>query len=276
CIRGAQLNFIQPIANLNVYRGKGEPWNWDKEAEEIFMKFNKLHYRLLPYWYTLARESHETGMPAWRHLIFSDPNNPEVYEKDSEFMVGKFFYFAPILDEQTSRAVYIPKGRWIDYFTAEVFDGPKDIAKYDAPIDRTPLFVKAGAIIPMGPEVQHVFEKPLSPLTLDLYPYGCKSSSYVLYEDDGMSTKYLEGDYCKTAIEMSDKGSKITVTIKARTGKFSPPKRKIELVFHGIEKAPDKVTANRKKQKFVYDETTKILKLSLRDTGKEQKVEVRS
>ena len=81
------------------YRGKGEPWNWDKETEDIFMKFDRLHYRLLPYWYTCAWQAHTTGLPAWRHLVLGDSGNPATYDKDAEFMIGDWLYFAPMLDD---------------------------------------------------------------------------------------------------------------------------------------------------------------------------------
>jgi alpha-glucosidase len=272
CIRGAQMNFLQPMAHLNCYAGDGEPWNWDKETEAIFMKFDKLHYRLLPYWYTCAWQAHTTGMPVWRHLVLTDPANPDYYARDSEFMVGDWFYFAPILNEGTSRPVYLPKGRWIDWFTGQVFDGPRTIESYDAPIDRMPLFVKAGAIIPMGPEIRYVNEKPLSPLTLDLYPYGCPESHYSLYEDDGISTKYLDGDSCTTPIEMRDTKDGIAVVIHARNGKFAPPERVCELLLHGIAKTPAAVALDGKPLEATHDPKTGILRLSFPDTGREQKL----
>ena len=274
CVRGAQLNFLQPMAHLNCYAGQGEPWNWDKEAEAIFMKFDKLHYRLLPYWYNCGWQAHTTGMPAWRHLLLTDSGNSAYCDKDAEFMVGDWFYFAPILDAATARPVYIPQGRWIDYFTGQVFDGPSTLKSYDAPIDRTPLFVKAGAIIPMGPDLRYVNEKPLSPLTLDLYPYGCPESHYSLYEDDGISTKYLDGDSCITAMDMRDTKDGITIAIHARTGGFSPPERNIEVLIHGLAKKPATVALNGKPLVPAHDEKTGILRLSFPDTGKEQKLTI--
>lgn len=274
CIRGAQLNFLQPISNLNVWRGQGEPWNWDKETEEIFMRFDKLHYRLLPYWYTCAWQSHTTGMPALRHLVFTDPSNPEYYDKDAEVMVGDSFYFAPILDEGTSRPVYIPKGRWIDYFTGQVFDGPSTIESYDTPLDRTPLFVKAGAIIPMGPELRHVNEKLLSPLTLNLYPYGCPESRFSLYEDDGISTKYLDGDYCLTPVEMRDTGERISAVIHPREGKFTPPERTCEVLLHGIADEPAAVSLNGRPLDSAHDSKTEVLRVNFPDTGGRQELVV--
>ena len=273
-VRGAQLNFLQPMAHLNCYAGQGEPWNWDKETEAIFMKFDKLHYRLLPYWYTCAWQAHTTGMPAWRHLVLTDPGNPEYYAKDSEFMVGDWFYLAPILDEGTSRQVYLPKGRWIDYFTGRVFDGPRTIESYDVPIDSTPLFIKAGAIIPMGPELCYANEKPLSPITLDLYPYGCPESLYSLYEDGGISTKYIEGDSCITSIEMHDAKDGIAVVIHAREGRFIPPDRACEVLLHGIAKQPAAVSLDGKPLAAAYDSKTGILRASFPDTGSGRKLSV--
>jgi alpha-glucosidase len=271
CVRGAQLNFLQPMAHLNCYRSKGEPWSWDKETEEIFMKFDRLHYRLLPYWYSCAWQAHTTGMPVWRHLVFSDS---AYYDKDAEFMVGDWLYFAPVLDEGTSRPVFIPKGRWIDYFTGQVFDGPSTIESYEVPLDRTPLFVKAGAIIPMGPEQRHVNEKPGSPLTLDLYPYGCPESHHVLYEDDGISTKYLEGESCTTPIEMREGQDGIAVVIQPRQGGFTPPNRDFEVLLHGIKSKPARIFLNGKPLEAGYDGKLELLRLSFPDTGGGQKLDI--
>ncbi len=271
CIRGAQMNFLQPMAHLNVYRGKGEPWHWGPEAEKIFMRFDKLHYRLLPYWYTCAWQAHETGMPAWRHLAFTDS---KYYARDNEFMIGDWFYFAPILNNGNSRPVFIPDGRWIDYFTGKVFEGPREIESYQVPLERTALFVKAGAIIPMGPEIRYVGEKPLAPLTLDLYPYGCKRSTYTIYEDDGVTTKYLKGEYCTTNVEMDDTGKSIVVIIHARQGPFEPPKRNIKVLLHGIEQRPERVSLNGKAVDAQYDPATETLRTSFPDTEREQRLVV--
>ncbi|MCX6879596.1 MAG: DUF5110 domain-containing protein [Verrucomicrobia bacterium] len=226
---------------------------------------------LWDYWYICAWQAHTTGMPVWHHLVLTDPGIPDYHAKDDEFMVGDWFYFAPILNEGNSRPVYLPKGRWIDYFTGQVFDGPRTIESYDTPIDRVPLFVKAGAIIPRGPEICYVSGKPLSPLTLDWYPYGCPESRYSLYEDDGISTKYLDGDCCTTPIGMCATKDGIAVTIHARDGKFTPPERACELLFHGIVKMPAAGSLNGMPLDAIHDPKTGILRVSFPDTGKEQK-----
>ena len=153
-----------------------------------------------------------------------------------------------------------------------MLDGPRTIESYDTPLDRTPLFVKAGAIIPMGPELRHVNEKPLSPLTLDLYPYGCPESRFSLYEDDGISTGYLDGDYCITAVEMHDTGDRIDVVIHAREGKFTPPQRVCEVLLHGIAEKPAAVSLNGRPLDSAHDSKTGTLRVSFPDTGSEQKL----
>ena len=83
-----------------------------------------------------------------------------------------------------------------------------------AVISAPPVFVKAGAIIPMGPELRHVNEKLLSPLTLNLYPYGCPESRFSLYETDGISAKHLDGDFCITAVEIRDTGGRQELVVQ--------------------------------------------------------------
>lgn len=136
------------------------------------------------------------------------------------------------------------------------------------------MFVKAGAIIPMGPELRHVNEKLLSPLTLNLYPYGCPESRFSLYENDGISAKHLDGDFCITAVEIRDTGERISAVIHAREGKFAPPERACEVLRHGIADKPAAVSLNGRPLDSAHDSKTKILRVNFPDTGGRQELVV--
>jgi len=248
-IRGCQMNFIQPISQLNSYRGNQEPWYWSTEAQTIFKKFDLLHYKLLPYWYSIAWQAHNTGLPGWRHLVLDYQNDTKVYAVDDQMMVGDNFLFAPITDEGTSRSIYFPQGTWYNYFTGEQIDGPKTLA-YTVPYDQTPLFVKAGGIIPSGPDLQYVDEKALNPLTLEVYPPTNGVSSYTLYEDDGKSLAYYsDSAFSTTTFTCTNTGNTLQFNCAETANKnataYSPPfPRTVIMVFKNIEIKPQQVFGN--------------------------------
>ncbi len=133
-----------------------QPWDWDKstggtQALDVYRKFAVLHMSLFPYRYAAAQESAKTGMPIMRAL-------PLVYQDDArarvakdEYLFGPDLLVAPVVDENTRRPVYLPAGEWVDYWTGAQTTGGK-VVLVDAPVDRIPVFVRAGAVIPKIPE----------------------------------------------------------------------------------------------------------------------------
>lgn len=148
-----------------------EPWVFGAEAEAIFRKYATLRYRLLPYLYSCAARAAATGRPLMRPLLLDYQDDPTTHTLDLQYLFGDAFLVAPVFSAVADVPVYLPKGCWIDYWSKQTFAGPAWITVH-APLDTLPLFVREGAIIPMGPPVQYVDEKPLDPLTLDIYPAG--------------------------------------------------------------------------------------------------------
>ncbi len=148
-----------------------EPWAFGQEIEAIFRKYAALRYRLLPYIYSCAASTATTGRPLMRPLLLDFQDDPATYTLDLQYLFGDAFLVAPVFDDVADVPVYLPRGRWVDYWTKQTYAGPGWIAVH-APLDTLPLFVREGAIIPLGPSVQYVDEKPLDPLTLDVYPAG--------------------------------------------------------------------------------------------------------
>jgi len=146
-----------------------EPWVFGPEVEAIFKKYATLRYRLLPYIISCAARTAETGRPLMRPLLLDYQDDPTAHTLDLQYLFGDAFLVAPVFAEEADVAVYLPAGRWFDYWTKERHVGPGWITVH-APLEVLPLFVREGAIIPMGPEMQYVGEKPLDPLTLDVYP----------------------------------------------------------------------------------------------------------
>jgi hypothetical protein len=202
-----------------------QPWVYGEAATSINRKYLKLKMRLTPYMYTLCNEAYEAGVPAVRAMVLEFPEDSVVKDATTryQFMSGEWFLVAPIYTSGTQRdSIYFPEGKWFDYWDGTAYEGPMFLNDYNAPMDKLPVFVKAGAIIPMYPEMLYDGQKPKDTLTLDVYPHGY--SSFELYEDDGLTREYRDGACAKTLIECDapDYGASgvITLTIHPAVGSF--------------------------------------------------------
>jgi len=159
-----------------------------------------LKLRLMPYFYTLSRLAHDTGLPPVRAMAMEFPQDLSTFSNHTgsaqQFMAGPFFLVAPVyrpFAESSMRdGIYLPAGLWVDYWSGEVTSGPMVLDSYPAPLSKLPLFIRSGAIIPMWPDMAYVGQLPADPLTLDIYPSG--ESSFELYEDDGHTREALEAN----------------------------------------------------------------------------------
>ena len=172
-----------------------EPWSFGQEVEDIARRYLELRYRLLPYLYQLFREHTDEGTPIMRPLLWHYPDDPAVANLNDEFLLGESLLVAPVTQPgREARAVYLPAGRWQNFWTGERLDGPGHVLA-EAPLDRIPLFVRIPAIIPMIPAVQTTRDFPSQPLELWLYGAGESGEARLTYyEDDGDSTRYREGE----------------------------------------------------------------------------------
>ena len=192
------------------------PWAHGSEVEAICRQYAELRYRLLPYTYTLAWQAHVLGLPLMRPLVLNYPDDPRVWGLGHQFLWGDDLLVAPVTREgATAWPVYLPAGAWYDFWTGARHEGPSGIT-VDAPLDRLPLFVRSGAVVPMGPVVQHTAERPLDDVTLLIYPDG--ASRFELYEDDGRSNAYRRGQYALTAFECATGPGVVTVRIGEAQG----------------------------------------------------------
>jgi len=127
------------------------PWDYGDEALRIFRFYSVLHMSLFPYRYAAAQESARTGMPMVRALVLADQEDAEARDAAGEYLLGPDLLVAPVLSPVTQRAVYLPAGNWIDYWTGRCFNGKQTIVA-EAPINRIPVFVREGSILPKIPE----------------------------------------------------------------------------------------------------------------------------
>jgi alpha-glucosidase len=146
---------------------------------------------------------------------------------------------APVTkDYDISRRVYLPRGVWYDFWTDHRYVGPTEI-EAAAPMDRIPLFVRGGAIIPSQQDVQYTKQAPIDPLTLDVYPDGTSSRLY--YEDDGISFDYQHGVSLRQQLTAMQEAHGVRVEISAREGSFTPPARSWVIKIHGQKVQPRQV-----------------------------------
>jgi alpha-D-xyloside xylohydrolase len=208
-----------------IFRSHGqfpfrEIYNIAPEGHPVYntlVYYDKLRYRLLPYIYSLAGHAFLNDYTIMRGLVMDFPKDPAVNEIADQYMFGPSLLINPVTEfKSTSRQVYLPKSAgWFDFYTGKYFAGGQSI-KAEAPTERIPVYVKAGSIIPTGPEMQYTSEKPADPLTI--FVYAGADGSFTLYEDEGANYNYEQGKY--SLIPFSYNNATKTVTVGKRRGEF--------------------------------------------------------
>ncbi|HEY6120479.1 MAG TPA: TIM-barrel domain-containing protein [Pyrinomonadaceae bacterium] len=225
-VRAYQVSFLAPFCR-NHHELSGydhEPWRFGKYYEDSIRKYLKLRYRLLPFLYTVLEEAHRTGVPLFRPLLLNYQDDENTYNLDSEFMVGDALLVAPVMKpDVTSRLVYLPDGIWYDYWTNKKYSGGTTIS-VAAPLDTVPMFVRGGAMLPLGPEMNYVSEKPAEP-TFAIYPDDKGQASATLYEDDGLTPSYKQGVFRRTTVSISRSRGQLGITIAQPEGSYNPGSR---------------------------------------------------
>jgi alpha-glucosidase (family GH31 glycosyl hydrolase) len=204
------------------------PWWFDEPYRSINRRYLKLKMRLTPYMYGLAREAEQTGAPLVRGLMWDHANDPAAWTEayKYQFSLGRDLLVAPVYRSQAvsqgwRKGIHLPQGRWFDYWDgrqATAGAGGRDI-DLQVTLDKLPVFVRAGAILPMYPEMLFDGEKPKDRLTLDLYPEG--ESAYTLYEDDGNTRQYQQGAFSTQQVSMRATGAAVHVNIAPVVGSYS-------------------------------------------------------
>ena len=222
----------------------GEP------ATSINRSYLKWKSVLTPYTYSIAREA-VFGLPMVR-AMFLDTENDYTLGKATQYqyMFGPWYLVAPIYQNTAADAegndirngIYLPEGMWVDYFSGEHYKGGRIINSYDAPLWKQPVFVKAGAIVPLTHPHNNVTEIDPTIRIYDLYPYG--ESSFTEYDDDGRTQAYLMGEYVETKVSSKVKKGKAIITVAPTTGNFEgfEPKKRTEMRIY-MDAAPKSVSA---------------------------------
>lgn len=207
-----------------LYRAHGqfpyrEPWNIAPEghpAYETIVAQDRLRYRLMPYIYTLDSRVWFDDYTIMRGLVMDFTDDPVARNTDDEFMFGEAFLVCPVYEYKArSREVYLPAGGWYDFGSGRFFEGGRSLVA-DAPFDSIPVFVRAGSIVPMGPDIEYTAQKQDG--SLYLHVYAGKDGSFTLYEDDGLTYAYEKGEFSRIPLNWDD--SERTLTIGAREGSY--------------------------------------------------------
>jgi alpha-glucosidase len=248
------------------WAGNKEPWEYGNEYTVINRSTIELRYRLLPYIYTLFHEHEQTGMPVMRPLWFEFPRDKKTYLIADEYLLGKDLLIAPVVKEgMREREVYFPAGAdWIDWWTGEKYEGGKPhVVK--APIDRLPLFARAGSVIPTQPVIQNTGEMKSVPITLTIAAGIAtgQSATSRLYQDAGDGYGYRAGEWREITFEV--KGS--TTKILTRGNYPGQEIRSIQIV--GLSTRPHEVHADGNAIEFSYEPGPRRLTANLTETPRE-------
>ncbi|HET6630663.1 MAG TPA: TIM-barrel domain-containing protein [Woeseiaceae bacterium] len=265
-----------------------EPWSFGEQVEEIAREAIELRYRLLPYLYSLFHEAHTTGAPILRPLFWHYQDDPAAYapENQHEFLVGSGLLVAPVVAEgATLRSLYLPEGRWLDLATGRVHDGGQRIV-VEAPLDRIPMFLREGGILPLGPVAQHTGALARGPLTLEVFPAAPgapnpEPAGFDLYEDDGISYDFEQGAYRVTRFRaIRDGAGAIHLARRVVHDEFAVEPREIVWRVHGVAEQPDAVLVDGAEARgagagWEFDPERRLVTLRLREAGAARAVVIR-
>ena len=209
-----------------------EPWSYGEKIEAISRNFINLRYRLLPYFYSLFYRAHQTGLPVQRSMAFTHPHHHQTYSYENQFWVGDYLLVCACSAHQQFTKVFLPEAgaKWYELYEDTRWLPGEPTA--GAPLDRLPVFVKPGAIIPMQSITQHTGEACDGVLTIHLY-CGAEVTHFELYWDEGDGYGYERGVYLKhTLTQDPDRQS---VFISPAEGAYASPWHTLRLVYHGYD-----------------------------------------
>lgn len=256
---GLYNRWIQLGAFTPFFRGHSayntiphEPWAFGEDVEYWARDIIKLRYRLLPFFYNEFYTASQTGLPIARPMFLNFQYDNECYKWDSQyqFMIGENLLVAPVLSEkENSKKLYLPEGRWLDWWTNKVYEGNQWII-VEVPQWRIPLFLKEGGIIPMQEEQNYVGEKKIEELEVRIFPG--ESSAYVLYEDDGNSTGYKKGVFSLTMFEVAKQNNSVSIQVSKEKDNYNSGRK--NYIFKVLDSnLPQGVSVNNNELKSFED-----------------------
>ena len=235
--RWIEFGAFVPIFRVHGTLGeKRQPWVYGPVAEAAASKAIRLRYALIPYIYSYERQATTAGVGLVRPLFFDYPDDASVRDDVDAWMFGDSLLVAPVVDKgQTQKDIYLPAGQWIDYFSGTVYRGGQTIpyAVDSKGWGDIPLFIREGAIIPTQPAMDYVGERPVTELTVDVFP-AAKASHFDYYDDDGDTYAYEHGAYFSQRISTQAVDGGAVFGIEAAKGSFKPALKYYLVKVHGV------------------------------------------
>ena len=283
-LRWIQFGVFSPILRLhsskNPFTGK-EPWNYPDHIAVSMKKYLRLRHALIPYIYTMNWRTHKNEQPLIVPVYYEYPLEEAAYEVPNQYFFGSELMVAPVTEKmipQLQRApvdVWLPEGLWFDFFTGRKYTGGKHLRVY-CDLETIPVFAKAGAIVPMAHVKPHD-NSIANPDTLIVYVFPGATNEFTLYEDDGESLNYQNGEYVQTKFVFNWKNRTFTIHPARGALHLIPEKRDFVLKFRGI-KETDAMTilSDGKEISFTkeYDRETATLTVKIADYDVQAKLDV--
>ena len=269
-VRWVQLGVFSPVMRLhstnNEFASK-EPWNYSGPVEKIATDALRLRHKLLPYIYTMNYRTHTDCRAICEPMYYHFPEDEKAYKCKNEFFFGSEIIVAPITEHTSADtnlagvSVWIPEGRYTDIFTGRIYEGNKLVKLY-RDIDYIPVLAKEGAIIPMSKNDRT--NDCSNPEALEVLVYR-GNNSFLLYEDDGESLSYKNGEYLKTSFTVSEENHNVYLSVSKAEGDVSvvPKKREYTFKFKDIVSADVTVTVGNKEAKAEVKKCGKTLEVTL-------------
>jgi alpha-D-xyloside xylohydrolase len=217
-IRWFEFGTFSPIFRVHGTRttDQNELWSYGAEAQKILTTFDRLRYKLMPYIYSVAWKVTNENYTMMRPLVMDFRGDARAKNIGDQFMFGPAIMAVPVTEPgAVSRHVYLPAATWYDFWTGKSIKGEQAV-EASTPIDRIPLFVRAGSIVPLGPELQFASEKPADPIELRIFPGA--DGDFTLYEDENDNYDYEKGSFATIPFHWDD--ARQTLTIGNRKGSF--------------------------------------------------------
>ncbi len=231
--RWYQVGVFYPFCRNHTRFGtaRQEPWVFGEKVLAIAREYIFLRYHLLRYLYSLAWQASQTGAPIMRPLVYEFQSDVQTYSLDTQFMVGPFIMIAPILEKgKVSRSVYFPDGLWYDFWSNERITGGINY-EIRAPLERLPIFIRAGATIPVGDVAKNTNHNQGN-LRILIYPG--RSARFEIYEDDGVSE---HSDFCSREVCVETEKDVLRVIMTEADGNMDIPDRHVILEVRGMQEA---------------------------------------
>jgi alpha-glucosidase len=227
--RWVQFGAFSPILRTHTTKNPNAErriWAYPEPYSGVLRATYQLRYALEPYVYTEARRTYDTGVAFLHPLYYDWPEADEAYSSKNEYVFGSQMLAAPVTeaaDAVTGLAkekIWLPPGEWIEWPTGQHFTGPLTVERSFS-IDQIPVYLRAGAIVPMQPAMLYTGQKPVNPLIVTVWPLDSgKSSNFSLYEDSGVSVLYQRGVFTRTPIHASQSGDSLRIEIGPVEGSF--------------------------------------------------------